>query len=174
MRIFCFAGPNGSGKSTIVKLKYEHHLYMPFINADNIAASEQLSHIDDNYERNIKAANMAKDMRENRLKRKKDFMFETVMSDVTSSNNKLDFLKRAKSEGAEINILYVLTRDKEINVQRVAKRVSEGGHNVPLEKIRTRYDKCLKVLPEVLETSDNAIVYDILVNIIISSCIKRG
>ena len=156
MKIFCFAGPNGSGKSTIVDEKYSHHLYMPFVNADEIA--KELTHIQDKVERNIQAAEMAEKMRWNLLKGKQDFMFETVMSDVTSGHNKLDFLKKAKEEGARINILYVLTRDKEINVQRVAKRVSEGGHNVPLEKIRTRYDKCLKALPEVLEVSDSAIV----------------
>jgi len=54
----------------------------------------------------------------------------------------------------------MLTRDKEVNVQRVAKRVTQGGHDVPTDKIKSRYDKCLELLPQVLEVSDFASVFD--------------
>ncbi len=56
--------------------------------------------------------------------------------------------------------MYVLTRDSEINIERVAQRVLEGGHDVPKEKIISRYNRCLNLLPEVLSVCDTGLIYD--------------
>ena len=158
MNIYCFAGPNGSGKSTTVNnFINENQLgEIPFINADVIAASAKCSHILDYTERNIFAANIADTLRNHYLENKKDFMFETVMSHPS----KLDFLERAKQEGYKIHLIYVITNSSDINVARVAKRVSEGGHDVSEDKIRSRYDRCLKLLPRALSIAYDAIIYD--------------
>ena len=156
MRIFCFAGPNGSGKSTTFERIKSVFKDIPFINADLIAASPKLEHITDPNARNLEAAIKAEELREKCLRERTDFAFETVLS--TPRN--LLFLQKAREQGAKIFTAYILTRDKEINVQRVAKRVSLGGHDVPTDKIKTRYDRCLELLPEVLETSDVVSVFD--------------
>jgi|GEM_PF-1332169 len=157
MRIHCFAGPNGSGKTTT----FENHIRangldnVGFINAD-IFAKNLFIHIEDYNERNLKAAQYAEALRHKFLANQEDFAFETVMS----TRRNLDFLHLAKEQGAEIDTTYVLTRDKNINVSRVAKRVSQGGHDVEEQKIRDRYDKCMKLLPELIDLSDTVTIYD--------------
>lgn len=115
--IVVFAGPNGSGKSTITNLLRPPML--PYINADEI---QRVLDCD-----NMEAAKIAENRREECLEKCKGFCFETVLS--TDRNLKL--LKRAKDAGFFIRCYYVLTADPQINVARVASRVSAGGHDVP-------------------------------------------
>ena len=119
--IVVFAGPNGSGKSTITNLLRPPML--PYINADEI---QRVLDCD-----NMEAAKIAENRREECLEKCKGFCFETVLS--TDRNLKL--LKRAKDAGFFIRCYYVLTADPQINVARVASRVSAGGHDVPTDKI---------------------------------------
>ena len=62
------------------------------------------------------------------------FTFETVMS----SSDKIDFLKKAQSQGFRTYLYYVATNNSAINIARVANRVLLGGHSVSEEKIITR------------------------------------
>lgn len=157
MNIYCFAGPNGSGKTTAASKFLENNLLndLPFVNPDYFV--EKIAQSVVGYEtRNIIAAEYAERKRYELLEEEKSFIFETVLS--TPRN--LEFLKLAKSKGAIISTVYVLTRDKNKNIDRVAKRVKEGGHDVPEDKIKARYDRCLKLLPEVIDASDNVLLYD--------------
>ena len=162
MKVICFAGPNGSGKTTIIERAIGLMGPIPLVCADFIEIGEYMSSTGlTDSERTLLAAQLADSVREKCLREKKDFAFETVLSDITSDHNKLDFLKRAKEEGARIIVLYALTRDKEINVRRIfQKRVPSGGHPVPEDKIRSRYDKCMIALPEVINVSDQIAIYD--------------
>lgn len=45
-------------------------------------------------------------------------------------------------------VIYVLTANENINVMRVESREATGGHGVPEDKIRSRYTKALKLIPE--------------------------
>ena len=104
----------------------------------------------------MEAAVKAEELREKALAEQKDFTFETVLS--TDRNIKL--LKRAKEQGYFIRCVYILTENPEINEIRVLARESHGGHGVPVEKIRSRYAKCLKLLPELVEICDVMHIYD--------------
>lgn len=161
MKIYCFAGPNGSGKSTTVEkfMQINALTNLPFVNADNFA-KKYFSDIENINERNLEAAEYADEMRNFYLQQNQDFMFETVLSDITSEHNKLNFLQQAKAQGADIITVYVLTRDSAINVARVSERVKQGGHPVPVDKIISRYDKCISALPDVINASNSAIIYD--------------
>ena len=53
-----------------------------------------------------------------------------------------------------------MTANAQINVSRVFVRTQSGGHNVPKEKILSRYDKALKLIPELLEVCDVCHIYD--------------
>ncbi len=143
--IIVFAGPNGSGKSTITKLA---RIIEPYINADNIKRTTHCSDMD--------AAIKAEELREAALSEQSDFTFETVLS----TERNLNLLKRAREQGYFIRCIYVLTVDPEINEIRVLARKSHGGHGVPSEKIRLRYDKCLKLLPELVDLCDVMHIYD--------------
>ena len=156
-KLIVFAGPNGSGKSTI----FEHFINSPimegvhYINADHIA-KEWYNDVQDEYQRNMRAAELAESRRERCLNLKQDFAFETVLS--TDRNLKL--MQRAKDNGYDITTIYVLTESPEINIQRVKKRVTEGGHDVEADKIRIRYDRCMSLLPEVIKISNQMLLYD--------------
>lgn len=143
--IIVFAGPNGSGKSTITRLA---RIVEPYINADDIKRTTHCSDID--------AAIKAEELREAALTRQLDFTFETVLS----TDRNLNLLKRAKEQGYFIRCIYVLTEDPEINEIRVLARESHGGHGVPAEKIRNRYARCLKLIPELMDVCDVMHIYD--------------
>ena len=119
--VVVFAGPNGSGKSTITSLL--RPTTMVYINADEIQQALGCE--------NIEAAKIAEKRREGCVREHQSFCFETVLS--TDSN--LNLLKQAKQDGFFIRCYYVLTADAQINVARVASRVSAGGHGVPVDKI---------------------------------------
>ena len=82
--------------------------------------------------------------------------FETVLS--TEEN--VAFVKKAKDEGFHIRLVFIATDNPEINIARVAKRVSDGGHDVPTEKIRSRYPRSIKNLVRLIPLVDEGWVYD--------------
>lgn len=84
------------------------------------------------------------------------FTVETVMS----HRSKLDFIRTAKEKGFKIYLYYVSTSSPDINVGRVQTRVQRGGHDVPEDKIRTRYERSLANLREAILLSDRAYLFD--------------
>jgi len=71
------------------------------------------------------------------------FSFETVFS----HDGKVAFLEKAKAAGYKVYLYFVATEDPEINVYRVKEvRVKQHGHDVPEDKIRSRYYKSLELL----------------------------
>ena len=104
----------------------------------------------------MEAAKLAEDRRESCLRSHTGFCFETVLS--TTRN--LDLLQRAQQSGFFIRCYYVLTADPQINVARVASRVAAGGHDVPVEKIISRYDKALDLVKKLVPICDVCHIYD--------------
>ena len=143
--IIVFAGPNGSGKSTITKMA---KIIEPYINADDIKRT--------NYCSDLEAAQTAEKMREKAVKNKKSFTFETVLS----TERNLNLLKRAKEQGYFIRCIYVLTSDVNVNIMRVRSRETLGGHGVPEDKIRSRYEKAFILIGELVEICDVVHIYD--------------
>ncbi|KPX12077.1 hypothetical protein, partial [Pseudomonas syringae] len=90
------------------------------------------------------------------LEQAASFTFETVMSD----RSKVDFIKKARSLGYRTYLYFVSTEAPEININRVAIRVGEGGHDVKPETIRARYHRCLALLPEAIQASSRAYLFD--------------
>lgn len=102
-------------------------------------------------------ASVASDfIRRKLLLSQQDFTFETVMS----SPDKIEFLAEAQKVGYRTYLYYVATKDYEINISRVAHRVSEGGHDVPTDKISSRYQRSLELLPEAIKHTNRAYIFD--------------
>lgn len=155
-RCIVIAGPNGSGKTSVTHkiLKHEWLEQCTYINPDFIAKDE---FGDWNSPTAIlNAADKAKTIREECLQAKESFVFESVFS----SQEKLSFLKKAKESGFFIRFFFVNTNSPTINAYRVAKRVLEGGHDVPIPKIISRYLKSISNGLQAAKFVDRAYFYD--------------
>ena len=140
-----YAGPNGSGKSTIAS---DEDIILPYINADDIQKSRNIS--------NIEAAQIATAMRDLAVDQKISFTFETVLS----TDRNLLLLERAKKSGYFIRCAFILTYDPSINILRVKDRVANGGHDVPNDKIVSRYYKAISMIPRLMKVCDRLNIYD--------------
>lgn len=150
------AGPNGSGKTTttIQLLENEWGDGSIYINPDNIA--QEVFGDWNSPDAIINAAKLATQRRYECLENKRNFVFETVFS----SAEKLEFLKLAKEKGYFIRFFFVCTSNPEINVLRITKRFMNGGHEVPISKIISRYYKSLEYASEAIKIVDRAYIYD--------------
>lgn len=143
--VMFFAGPNGSGKSTITRMAKTIGEY---INADDIKRTVLCT--------DLEAAKKAEELRESMIDQKKDFTFETVLS----TERNLLLLKRARENGYFVRGIYVLTVDPRINIARISAREALGGHGVPRDKIVTRYNRALALVPSLMEVCDILHIYD--------------
>lgn len=150
------AGPNGSGKTTTTErlLANEWGSNSLYINPDNIAQEEFGSW--NEADSVLKAAKRATELRYQCLQERRNFVFETVFS----SSEKLEFIKKAHDEGYFIRFFFVCTNTPEINVARIAKRYMNGGHEVPISKVISRYFKSLEYTKEAIKYVDRAYIYD--------------
>lgn len=129
----------------------------PYICPDEIVKrARKFGDYKSEYDLYIDAMKSAEDIRIQYVKHGESFTFETVFSNM----EKLKFLRFAKAYGFYIVVIYITTANPSINVRRVRFRVKEGGHDVPEEKIRTRYQRCMSLMAEVVSFADEAEVYD--------------
>jgi predicted ABC-type ATPase len=133
-RLDLVVGPNGAGKSTFVELILaEHRPAVPFVDADLIAAARWP---DDVAGHGYEAAAAAEEIRDALLTRGESFVAETV----ASHPSKVDLFLRARRGGYHVHVVVVIVPE-ELAVARVAERVAQGGHDVPEEEIRGRYQR---------------------------------
>jgi predicted ABC-type ATPase len=154
--LIVIAGPNGSGKTSITQ-KFLHHEWSEgttYINPDEVA-----QHLFGDWNSNesvLKAANYCAELREKCLAEKRSFVFETVFS----AEEKVDFLLRAKEAGFFVRLFFISTSHPTINAARIAKRVMAGGHDVPIAKIISRYNRSIENCATIAPSIDRLYVYD--------------
>ena len=154
--LLVIAGPNGAGKTTVtVRLKVERWSDgVEYINPDEVARDRfgdwnSPSAV-------MRAAEWATRRREELLASHAGIAFETVFS----AADKVDFLVRAKAAGYFVRVFFIGTSDPRINAARVAGRVMQGGHTVPIDKIITRYARSMANLAAAVTIADRAYLYD--------------
>ena len=154
--LIVIAGPNGSGKTTITT-KILHHQWMEdavYINPDQIAKDKFGDW--NSVEAVMQSVKYCEALREECLAERKSLIFETVLS----ANDKLDYIRRAKDAGFFIRIFFVSTNHPTINAARIAHRVMEGGHDVPISKIISRYFKSILNCRRISRLADRTYIYD--------------
>jgi predicted ABC-type ATPase len=155
-RVLLVAGPNGSGKTTITERGLAHEWFdgCEYVNPDLIARDE---FGDWNSPTAIlKAATLAQARREQCLEMGASLAFESVFS----GPDKVDFLRLAKQRGYFLRVFFVATTDPTINAARVARRVMQGGHDVPIGKIISRYFRSIANCALVAREVDRLYLYD--------------
>ena len=94
--------------------------------------------------------------KEQYLKRRLSFSFETVFSHPA----KIDLLRKAQANGFRTYMYFVATEDPQVNLSRIHARVQQGGHDVPAEKAIARYYRCLEQVRYALEHLNRAYFFD--------------
>ena len=145
-QLWVLAGGNGAGKSTFFN-QYLSKRGIQFVNSDLIARE---LNPDNPEQASYEAATLASDMREDLIKEGVSFCFEAVFS----HKSKIDFLAMAKAFGYTVILVYIHLFDSSLNEARVHQRVSEGGHNVPAEKIRSHIPRAMKNVKTALPLAD--------------------
>jgi predicted ABC-type ATPase len=143
------AGPNGAGKTTFYHSTLKR-AGLGLVNADNIARELRM----DAYE----AARAAAAVRDELVRQRESFVFETVFSDPVG--DKLAFLTEAARNGYTVLLCFIGISSPEVSDRRVAMRVSQGGHDVPTEKLFSRYPRILANLKTALRDLPHVWVFD--------------
>ncbi|MBS4753811.1 AAA family ATPase [Nocardioides sp. zg-ZUI104] len=152
-RLDLVVGPNGAGKSTFVDRVLLPVLpHRAFVNADEIA---KLYWPGDEVEKSRVAARLAEVLRSAFIALQEPFIAETVFS----HSSKLDLIRDATAGGYRVH-LHVLMLPEDDTVARVAKRVGQGGHAVPEDKIRGRYQRLWHNVADAVRLCDTADLYD--------------
>jgi predicted ABC-type ATPase len=146
------AGPNGAGKSTLYDRVIGPVSKLELVSADVITAREwpdaAAAHAYD-------ASGMAAERREELLAARTSFVTETVFS----LESKVDLVKAAAETGYLVT-LHVVLVPEDLAVARVTNRVENDDHDVPEERVRSRYARLWSLVAEVIALVDEAIVYD--------------
>ena len=146
------AGPNGSGKSTLAERVLQPVTGLTFVNADVIAAAtwpgEELVHA---YE----ASRLAAEERERLLAANASFITETVFSHPS----KAELVDRAGRRGYLVH-LHVVLVPVDLAAARVLDRVDRGGHAVPEDKLRARFERLWPLVTTAAGQADRVTLYD--------------
>jgi predicted ABC-type ATPase len=155
-KLLIIAGPNGAGKTTVTGqiLKHEWVEGCEYINPDFIARDKFGDW--NSQEMVLKAAQFAEELREKYLKNRSSLIFETVLS----APDKIDYIQRAKQQGYFVRLFFIGTDNPQINALRIAQRVMYGGHDVPIQKIISRYYKSIANCIYLSHVVDRLYVYD--------------
>lgn len=145
-------GPNGAGKTTFFERVLAPITHLPFINADILARQhwpgDEEAHGHD-------AAALARHARDRAIAEQRSFVGETVFSHPS----KLDLVRQAQSAGYLVT-LHVILVPLELSLARVQLRSQQGGHSVPEDKVRERYQRLWGLVAQALRMADTASVYD--------------
>ena len=133
--LYIIAGANGSGKSTLAKILLKEK-QLEFLNADDIAkeiAPNAMNNVP------ISAGKVYFQRLNLYFKNNKSFAVETTLS----GKNTLKIIEQAKKQNYTIILIYSFLNNCTSCINRVRKRVQNGGHNVPEQDITRRYYKSI-------------------------------
>lgn len=155
-RIYVLAGVNGGGKSSIggaaVRASGADYYNPDEAARELMATRPSLTQA----EANAAGWQTGRALLESAIQKRRDFAFETTLSGSTISR----LLGEAARSGIEILVWYVGLKSPELHIERVAARVRRGGHSIPEETIRQRYERSRLNLVQLLPSLMTLRVYD--------------
>ncbi len=154
--IFVLAGANGGGKSSVGGAAFRR-AGAAYFNPDDATqrireANPQCSLA----EANGAAWHQGKRLLETAILARQSFAFETTLG----GNTMTALLTRAVATGLAVRMWYVALKSPELHIARVQARVAAGGHDIPHDKIRERYDSSRENLVQLLPQLTELRVYD--------------
>lgn len=154
--IYVLAGVNGAGKSSVGGAAFRAR-GVDYYNPDEAAreirdARPELTPV----EVNALAWQKGREMLERAIRERCDFVFETTLGGNTIPR----LLGEAAKSGFEVSVWYAGLKSPELHIERVAARVRNGGHSIPEEIIRQRYERSRLNLIQLLPDLTELRVYD--------------
>ena len=147
--IIAIAGPNGAGKTTF----FHSHLGatgLRFVNTDVIASALKTDA--------MQAARIAAEIRKELVSRRESFAFETVLSDPVGE--KVSQLRATAEVGYTVVLCFIGISSALVSEQRVCMGVSQGGHDVPPDRIVARFPRVMANLERAIASLPRVLVYD--------------
>lgn len=154
--LYILAGPNGSGKTTYYETASAEGFIdsnLSFINADLITRSLPGGYTPDNF---AKADEITRKKIAEHIHAMTDFMIESNLA----TQRDYDWINALIKKGYEIILFFLGTSFLEININRVKKRVAEGGHDIAEPIIEHRYKMGLMYLKGNLQLFHKAYLID--------------
>ena len=140
----------------VAQSTYPREYKRPFESGEIYIDEEDYLHFSANGINSYSVAIVADFFKEQYLKHRISFSFETVFSHPA----KIDILRRAQAAGFKTYMYFVATENPVINVNRIKERVALGGHDVPEEKTRSRYLRCMEQVRYALPYLNRAYFFD--------------
>ena len=138
--LYIIAGPNGAGKTTFIKRFAPREIaLLDFINADEIARG--LAPLAPQREQ-LEAGRLVLERFRRFVEERRDFCLETTLSGRTYRK----YFELARRAGYHVHLDFLLLPTVDDSIQRVADRVQQGGHDVPLEDLQRRFKVCVQNL----------------------------
>lgn len=154
--ILVLAGTNGAGKSSVageaLRRGGANYLNPDEITRQLVAANPGLTEGD----ANALAWAEGKRRLELAIATRSNFAFETTLG----GNTLPALLHKACDAGIPVRMWYCALASAELHIARVRARVIKGGHDIPIEKIRQRYDDSREHLIELMPKLTELYVYD--------------
>ena len=148
-QLVVLAGPNGAGKLTF----YDAFLAgspLPFLNADLFAAETGVDSFD--------AARVLDATRARMIEERNGFITATVFSDPHGA--KLAMLRDAIDAGYDVRLIYIGVANAALSARRVDQRIALGGHDVPRDRIASRFARSLDNLAKAIKLGLAVELYD--------------
>ncbi len=154
--IHVLAGVNGAGKSSIAGSALRA-LGQNWYNPDEIASNLRQQYPDkSNDEINSQVWHEGLSRLQAAIIHRRNFTFETTLGGQTITNTLLD----AIAAGIPVNIWYCGLTTAELHIERVAARVTRGGHDIPEVLIHKRYQSSMQNLCRLTPGLTQLVVYD--------------
>jgi len=154
--LYILGGPNGTGKTTFYETALLEEFVdssLSFINADLIARSFRGGYTAENF---AKADYVVREKISEHIKANADFMIESNMA----TQRDYDWVEGMKQRGYNVVLYFLCTSFIEININRVKKRVKEGGHDIAQSIIEHRYKMGLTYLKGNIHTFNKVYLID--------------
>ena len=152
--LYILAGPNGAGKTTASKTLLPEIFHCDiFLNADEIAAKLNPKNVEAVA---MQAARIMLEQIELHITSKQTFCIETTLATRIYMN----LVRKVQLLNYEVVLLFFYLRAAEMAKERVALRVSEGGHNIPPDVIERRFQLGIQNLKRFIEIVDRWYIYD--------------
>lgn len=150
-----FAGVNGAGKSTFYNMSQD---IPDFKETVRINTDEIVREIGDwrNDADQMKAGKIGIKLRNEAIRQGKSFNEETTLCGKTI----IKLFEKLKENGYKIDLYYVRLKNSDIALERIKSRVANGGHDIPAEKVRRRYEESRNSLEKVIPFCNSVSIFD--------------